>query len=110
MQVKKSEFQSAAIKITIEEDGKEVGRAFLYILKNDLHPEPSGFMEDVFVEEEFRRQGIGRKLVQAVIAEARARGCYKLLATSRHERPEVHEFYKKFGFRDYGLEFRTDLT
>ena len=31
-------------------DGREVGRAFLYVLRNDLHPEPFGFVEDVFVD------------------------------------------------------------
>ncbi len=109
MQIKKSEFQSAAVKFTAEENGRVVGRAFLYIIKNDLHPEPYGFMEDLFVEEEFRKQGIGGKLVAAIVEEAKARGCYKLLGTSRLSRPEVHEFYNKFGFKEWGLEFRMDL-
>ena len=97
------------IKFTAEENGQVVGRALLYILKNDLHPEPFGFMEDVFVEEAYRSHGIGKQLVTALIAEAKTLGCYKLVGTSRHERTEAHGFYKKFGFYDRGLEFRLDL-
>lgn len=109
MEIQKALLQSEAIRFSATEDGKEVGRAFLYIIKNDLHDQSYGFMEDLFVEESHRKHGIGRQLVEEMIAEAKIRGCYKILGTSRRERPEVHEFYKKFGFKDYGLEFRLDL-
>ncbi len=106
---KSTEKEVYAIKLQAEEDGQNIGRAFLYVLKNDLHTEPFGLLEDVFVEEEYRRKGIGRELVEAAIAEARNLGCYKLIATSRREKPELHEWYKKFGFKDHGLEFRMDF-
>ena len=100
---------ASGIKILAIENGETLGRAYLYLLKNDLHEAPFGFIEDVFVEEAHRSKGIGSKLVDAVIAEAKAQGCYKLICTSRHEKPEVHGFYKKFGFKDHGLEFRIDF-
>jgi len=110
MKISKSREQEAyAIKFSAEDSGKSVGRAYLYILKNDLHEEPFGFLEDVFVEEEYRQKGIGRALVEASITEAENLGCYKLIATSRREKPELHEWYKKFGFKDHGLEFRIDF-
>ncbi len=98
-----------AIKLTATEDGKIAGRAFLYLIYNDLHEEPYGLLEDVFVEEAFRSRGLGTVLVKAVIEEAKARKCHKLIGTSRHSRTEVHEWYKKIGFADYGLEFRMDF-
>lgn len=103
------EIQSKAIKITAEEGGKTVGRAFVYLIYNDLHAEPYGYLEDVFVGESRRGQGIGEKLVKEAIATARENKCYKLVGTSRNERTGVHEFYKKLGFADYGKEFRMDL-
>ena len=109
MNLKTEKITVDAIKFVVEEDSKEIGRAFLYILKNDLHQEPFGLMEDVFVDETRRGQGLGRKLVEAVIEGAKSRGCYKLICTSRNSNPEVHEFYKKFGFREWGKEFRIDL-
>lgn len=103
------ENKSYATKFTAEEDGKILGRAYLYVVFNDLHKEPFGFMEDVFVEEESRGKGIGTKLVNEVIAEAKKENCYKIICTSRYEKPEVHLLYKKLGFKDYGKEFRIDL-
>jgi len=44
------------------------------LIYNDLHPEPYGLLEDVFVEEEFRGQGIGKSLVRAVIEKAKEVG------------------------------------
>ena len=109
MEIKKQPINAAGVKFIAEENGKPVGRAFLYILKNDLHEAPFGFLEDVFVEEQFRKAGIGRKLVEAVIAEAKNQGCYKLICTARHEKSEVHAYYLKFGFKDHGVEFRMDF-
>lgn len=110
MEIKTQKFTDAfAVKFTAHEGGKIIGRAFLYILKNDLHPEPFGFLEDVFVEENFRKLGYGRKLVLAVIEEARARGCYKLIGTSRTSNEKVHQFYERLGFTKWGHEFRIDL-
>lgn len=103
------ENKSCAIKFTAEENGKILGRAYLYILYNDLHKEPFGFMEDVFVEEESRGRGIGTKLINGIIAEAKKENCYKLICTSRYENVKVHALYDKLGFKDHGKEFRIDL-
>ncbi len=103
------ENKSYAIKVTAEDEGKILGWAYLYIMFNDLHKEPFGFLENVFVNEESRGKGIGSKLVEAVIAEAKKQKCYKIICTSRHEKPEVHALYEKLGFKDYGKEFRMNL-
>lgn len=81
-------------------------------MKNDLHPEPFGFLEDVFVTPEARGSGVGGKLVRDVVIErARREACYKLIATSRNgtERVAVHEWYKRIGFLEYGTEFRMNF-
>jgi len=109
MNFKNKEIEGKGIKIFLELDGKEIARGYLYLIKNDLHQEPYGFMEDVFVEEKFRGKGYGAKIVKALIEEAKKRGCYKLLGTSRHGREKVHQFYKSLGFYDRGKEFRIDL-
>jgi len=97
------------IRLSLTENGKEVARAFLYLLKNDLHEQPLGFLEDVFVHEPYRGRGNGERMVKAVVKEAQRQGCYKLVGTSRYSRKQVHDFYKKLGFREYGKEFRMEL-
>lgn len=110
MEIKKEiEKKSYAVKFVAEIDGKAIGRAYLYFIYNGLHEKPYGLMEDVFVEEEYRGRGIGTQLVQTVIAEAKARGCYKLIGQSRYGREKVHELYQKLGFEDHGKNFRINL-
>ena len=109
MNIKKTEKTTLGIKISVEENGQELGRAWLYLVYNDLHVEPNGLLEDVFVNEVARGQGVGNELLKNAIAEAKERGCYKLIGTSRKSRENVHVWYKKLGFEDYGLEFRMDL-
>jgi GNAT superfamily N-acetyltransferase len=90
-------------------EGKIIGRAFLFLIYNDLHSKPYGLLEDVFVEEEYRGKGIGKELVKKVIEKAKELGCYKLIATSRFGRENVHQLYENLGFKKWGYEFRMDL-
>ena len=111
MEIKlKKEERAYAIKLTAEEGGKIFGHAYLYILYNDLHEEAFGLMEDVYVEKGRRGEGVGTRLVDAVIKEARERGCYKLLGQSRYSKEDVHKLYIKLGFKDHGKNFRMDLS
>ncbi len=109
METKVTEIKGNGIRISLNKDNQEVGRAFLYVLKNDLHQEPFGFMEDVFVHEDFRRKGLSKILINKVIEEAKKHGCYKLIFTSRYGREELHSYYESFGFKDHGKEFRMEL-
>lgn len=109
MLIKQRKIKGRGLKFSIRDGRKEIARAYLYILKNDLHQQPFGFLEDVFVEEKYRGQGLGTKLVKKALAVARRKNCYKLIATSRHSRKEVHKWYERLGFKNRGLEFRMDL-
>ena len=97
------------IKFSIMEDEQQIARAYLYLMHNELHQEPFGLLEDVYVDENHRGSGLGTKLVQQIIIAARQQGCYKLIATSRESRPQVHELYQKLGFEIRGREFRINL-
>jgi GNAT superfamily N-acetyltransferase len=88
---------------------EEIGRAYLYLLKNDLHKQPFGFIEDIFVRQDLRSQGYGSQLLVELIKEAKKQGCYKLIANSRVDRKDLHGWYEKMGFRRHGFEFRLDF-
>ncbi len=109
MKLEKNKIYVSGIKFSIKENNKEIARAYLYILKNNLHKNPFGFIEDVFIDEEFRGNGLGTKLIKEIIKTAKQKNCYKLIANSRHQRKPVHKFYRDLGFISYGLEFRLDL-
>jgi GNAT superfamily N-acetyltransferase len=101
---------TTGLRFSIKRDKKEVGRAYLYLLKNDLHSQPFGLLEDVFVDSGYRGTGVANELLAAVMAEAKG-SCYKLIATSRNDgtRTTVHEWYTRLGFVDYGTEFRINF-
>lgn len=102
--------ECVGIKFFIQnEGGSEIARAYLYIMHNDLHLQPFGFMEDVFVDDSLRGQGHGTSLVNKIIQKAKESGCYKLVATSRDSRQKVHKMYEKMGFSNYGREFRINF-
>jgi GNAT superfamily N-acetyltransferase len=103
------EIQSKGKKLTIKENGEEIARISIFFIKNALHKEPYAFLEDLFVQEEFRGKGYGKKIIEEAIVEAKKYSCYKIIGTSRYGRDNVHEFYKKLGFKDYGKEFRLDM-
>ncbi len=101
---------SQVIKFEAVLNNQIVGRLFLYLIFNQLHSQPYGLLEDLFVEPKFRHRGIGQELVLTAINQAKKLGCYKLIGTSRFSRSKVHRFYQeKFGFQKYGYEFRLDL-
>ncbi|MDD4901343.1 MAG: GNAT family N-acetyltransferase [Patescibacteria group bacterium] len=109
MVIKQKNLTAFGIKFYVEQGGKEVARAYLYLMKNDLHDQPFGYMEDVFVDEQLRGQGVGTELVKELIKVAKEKGCYKVVCTSRYGKDGVHRLYERLGFQDWGKEFRINL-
>lgn len=109
MKIFKKTVVGKGVRFSLREGGGEIGRAWLYLIKNDLHQEPYGWVEDVFVKKDFRGQGWGKKLMRQVLARAKREGCYKVVATSRYKRARVHDFYQGLGFKDWGKEWRLDF-
>jgi GNAT superfamily N-acetyltransferase len=109
MKVDRQSRAAQGIRFSITSERGEIARAYLYIMRNDLHAEPFGLLEDVYVDESQRGKGLGTTLVNEVIAAAHEAGCYKLIATSRMSRPKVHRLYERLGFEKHGVEFRMNL-
>jgi GNAT superfamily N-acetyltransferase len=111
LSIKERVVPASGLRFTVEVEGREVGRAYLYILKNDLHEQPFGLLEDVFIDHESRKLGLGNRLIRAILMEAHNQNCYKVIATSRNDgsRDVVHAWYERCGFKSYGTEFRMDF-
>jgi len=109
MEPKYASFGLQGKRITLEQDNQEIARISVIYIKNDLHEEPYGLIEDLYIDESFRGKGLARKLFEAAIQTCKEQGCYKIVATSRYSRTSVHDFYLRLGFKDYGKEFRLDF-
>lgn len=68
------------------------------------------YLQDLFVESGCRGLGCGRKLIEAVAAMARARGCFRLYWTTKEDNHAARALYDRIarfnGFirYDYALE------
>ena len=109
MNIQKKHQAAKGIKLEIRDGKKVAGRAFLYVFKNGLHKEPFALLEDVFVNEQYRKLGLGSKLITEALKEAKKLKCYKVIATSRNSKPELQKFYKKFGLEVWGVEYRVNF-
>jgi GNAT superfamily N-acetyltransferase len=112
MEITHSKSTSERLRFSIKENDKEIARAYLYIIKNDLHAEPYGFIEDVAVDSAHQGKGLGTQIIQELIKAAEEYKCYKIICTARNKegRASVHDFYLKLGFREHGLSYRMDLS
>jgi len=98
-------------RLSIHDGEKEIGRATVYFLTNDKHTgQTFALLEDVWVDEDYRGQGLAKKIVLEAIASAQANSAYKMIATTRYEPGHyVYDLYLKLGFEDHGTEFRMDF-
>lgn len=55
-------------------------------------------IENVVTDNAYRRQGIGKRLMEMAIEFAKSRGCYKVCLLSNSTRGEAHKFYEDLGF------------
>ena len=81
------------------EDGKVVSTCWCIIVPNLTRCGSSFcFIENVVTDKDFRKQGLGRKVMEKAIEFARQKNCYKVILESASFRKEAHQFYKNLGF------------
>jgi len=105
------QIQTKAFRLCIKDDNskQEMARAFIFLIYNDLHERPYALLEDVYVSEQFRSKGLGKKIVKQAIEKAKELNCYKILATSRQARKLAHKMYLDLGFTEHGKVFRMNF-
>ncbi|WP_112248906.1 GNAT family N-acetyltransferase [Kribbella monticola] len=65
------------------------------------------------VSERTRRRGVASQLMAAGESFAREQGCVRMEVTSRQERTDAHEFYRRYGYQDQAgksSRFLRDLS
>ena len=83
------------------ENGKVVSTCFCAIIPNLTRLGGAiCFVENVVTDKDFRKQGLGKKVMNKAIEFAREKNCYKVILESGAWRTEAHEFYRNLGFDD----------
>src|SRR5947207_11655062 len=69
---------------------------------------PCGFIHDVYVQEDTRRQGTGQSLLRAAIAWAHSRGRAQVVLWSKSGNDGAQRLFAKLGFRETMIEMTLD--
>ena len=84
-------------------DGQPVGFAQVQLRHDYVEgtdTSPVGYLEGVFVEEEFRKRGLGKALVSACEAWAREMGCTEFASDCELSNTQSLAFHLRAGFQE----------
>ena len=96
--------------VVAEIGGEVVGLAHLQVTPAIEYDRPAAKIGALVVDDSHHGEGIGRALVEALEAEARARGCALLFLTTSAQRNDAHEFYRRVGLEETGKRFTKSLA
>lgn len=92
-----------------EEKGQIIGVITLYILPNIRHGYHRGHIEDIVVTKSKRKQGVGRKLMDAVKKFCKEQKIKVIKLDSGLELIDAHRFYQNVGGKHTEKMFRFNL-
>jgi GNAT superfamily N-acetyltransferase len=93
--------------LVAEEAGEVIGSLMLVIVPNLSHgAKPWAIIENVIVDEEYRRRGVGRLLMEYAVNRAKEADCCRIGLMSNVVRDESHQFYRDMGFEASAYGFR----
>lgn len=108
---RQSESQDAAVLVA-ELDGNIVGFAYLQY-EPVLYAEfavKAAWLHDIFVDELVRGRNIGKRLLDAVAAEAKSLGANKVLLSVAAKNTMAQGFFEKQGFRTTMHEMMLEIS
>jgi GNAT superfamily N-acetyltransferase len=84
--------------VAVDNDSKKlVGYALFFFTYSSFLARPTLYLEDIFVLEDFRRQGIGRDLFIRCVREARRHDCGRMEWAVLTWNEKAIKFYEKLG-------------
>lgn len=86
-----------SIMVVIEDKQRIVGMATLYI--HQKFGKRAGYIEDMVIDGAYRGRGLGKKLMQALIAAGRKNKVARLDLTSGADRASANALYEKMKFK-----------
>jgi GNAT superfamily N-acetyltransferase len=95
--------------VVAEVDESVVGLASLHESLALEYDEPAAKLSAIVVDADHRGRGVGKALVEALEAEARARKCALIFLTTNERRADAHAFYEAVGFEYTGRRFAKVL-
>jgi ribosomal protein S18 acetylase RimI-like enzyme len=96
--------------IILAKSGQKVIGLVSYVLLVRLNQRLAEFwIPELVVSKEYRRQGIGKLLINRCKVIAKRMKCYRIRLESRNDRIDSHSFYRNIGFQQIALVFEVKL-
>ncbi len=98
--------EGRSLLLAVPAGGEPAGYVAIHWLHYLILPGPEGFVSELFVAPAARGRGFGARLLAAVVAEARARGCSRLSLLNNRRR----ESYERHFYAQHGWVERADMA
>jgi len=96
--------------VVVEQDGAVVGTLQLtFIAGLSRMGMTRALIEAVRVQGNARSGGLGTRMVEWAVAEARVRGCGLIQLTTDRTRADAHRFYERLGFEPSHIGYKKTL-
>ena len=97
--------------LVADDNGGVIGYAYAAVEGYDYMSlrGPAGVLHDVVVDPEHRRRGVGRLLLDAVLAYLRSRGAPRVVLSTAVQNEPAQRLFAKLGFRRTMIEMTREL-
>jgi len=101
-----------SIMIVAESAGTVVGYAWATLEERDwmMLLDACAALQDIWVDEDARRHGVARALLERVAERAAARGAPRLVLSTAAKNETAQRFFESMGFRRTMIEMTRELT
>ena len=94
----------------VKTSGKYAAYTIFYMAYSSFSAMPKLFVEDIFILEEFRRKGLGKKILDFIVGIAKKSECMAVDLNVLDWNTNAILFYKKHGFKYLNWElYRLEL-
>jgi GNAT superfamily N-acetyltransferase len=94
------------VAVARDDQGQPVGMATAQLVLSTAEGASSVWIEDVVVHAEHRRQGIGKQLIEFLLAWSRMRGATRMQLVADRENADADLFYTALGWKSTQLIVR----
>ena len=96
--------------IVAEQDGELVGLVHYLLHRSTISIALTCYLQDLFIQESTRGQGIGRKLIEAVYEQARTAGCARVYWLTHETNSIAMQLYDKVAEKSGFVVYRKNFT